>query len=239
MGPQADSATRTVLWTVAFGAAVAFVLLASMHSSGAGSVAPVPPARAAAGEQPGPTGSAAADAWAQFSTGTDITVRAEDVAEVRGLMALAEGPANEGASEASGGRATVRYVWCEDDGIEDEEPAPEGERPAHAEHVAVFTFHVPEGRTYYPWARVWWQDSCGNSVFLVLEPEGAQPVQYVVQEGANRWWQWLPVAGPQGVDLPEGPCRLLVRNREDGARLSRVLFATRSYSAHKPETPEG
>jgi hypothetical protein len=136
----------------------------------------------------------------------------------------------------------VHYVWCEDDGIKDEEPAEGGERPApgehSVEHSAAFSFEVPEAGTYYPWARVWWQDSCGNSVILVIEPDGGTASQYVVQEGANQWWQWLPVAA-EGVELPKGLCRLTVKNREDGARLSRVLFTTRSYTSYKPETPEG
>jgi hypothetical protein len=47
------------------------------------------------------------------------------------------------------------------------------------------------------------------------------------------------VAGEAGLQLEKGTYRLIVKNREDGARLSRVLFCARSYAVYKPETPEG
>jgi hypothetical protein len=98
---------------------------------------------------------------------------------------------------------------------------------------------IPESRTYYPWARVWWEDGCGDSMTLVLERAGSPDRTFVVQSGTHKCWHWLEVTGADGIDLAAGECRLVAKNREDGARLSAVLFATKRYGLFKPETPEG
>lgn len=181
----------------------------------------------------------AAAAWARFKPGADILARAEDVLELRGLMTRDEGPDNKGLVTASGEPVRVAYVWCKDDGHAEKDRDKETGPPEVEDHSAVFSLTVPETRLYYPWARVWWEDSCGNSIFVVLEHEGQKVQEYVVQDGTCEWWHWLPVTGESGLQLEKGTYRLTVRNREDGARLSRILFCTRSYAVYKPETPEG
>ena len=74
---------------------------------------------------------------------------------------------------------------------------------------------------------------------LVLERDGKPERTFVVQSGTHQSWHWLEVTGADGIDLAAGECRLVARNREDGARLSAVLFATKRYGLFKPETPEG
>ncbi len=120
-------------------------------------------------------------------------------------------------------------------------PVPSGEKaePDAELHAAVFVLNVPQSGTYYPWARVWWQDSCGDSLYVVLEREGAAAQEYVLQDGTHKSWHWLPVTGPVGLKLTAGDYRLTVRNREDGARLSRILLAPKDFRTYKPETPEG
>lgn len=146
---------------------------------------------------------------------------------------------NNDVSAASGERLEVSYVWCREDGRAEEDAGPAEGSVSSAEQAAVFDLVVPETRTYYPWARVWWEDSCGNSIIVSLQGEGEQAHEFVVQGGTLQWWHWLPVAGEAGLELKRGTYRLLVRNREDGARLSRVLFCTKRYDVYKPETPEG
>ncbi len=126
-----------------------------------------------------------------------------------------------------------------DDGLPQPPVPPEEKAEPDAEqHEAVFVLNVPRAGTYYPWARVWWQDSCGDSLYVVLEREGAAQ-EYVLQDGTHKSWHWLPVTGPVGLKLTAGDYRLTVRNREDGARLSRILLAPKDFRTYKPETPEG
>jgi hypothetical protein len=99
---------------------------------------------------------------------------------------------------------------------------------------------VPAAGTYYPWARVWWEDGCGDSIEVIWGRDGEPPAASpTLQDGTHESWHWLPLAGPAGVKMQKGPYKLVVRNREDGARLSRVFFSGKSYESYKPETPEG
>ena len=41
------------------------------------------------------------------------------------------------------------------------------------------------------------------------------------------------------VELAQGVHTVTVENREDGARLSRILFSTKDYATSVPTTPEG
>ncbi|KPK62475.1 MAG: hypothetical protein AMK73_06050, partial [Planctomycetes bacterium SM23_32] len=195
--------------------------------------------QAAAGPAAGAEATSGAGDWAGFASARDVMVRAEDVAELTGAMTLEEGQDNEEVTTESGERATVRYVWCEDDGLTEKDADEQGAAAPAQDHSALFELTIPAGRTYYPWIRVWWQDSCGDSIIITCTREGGPAHEFVVQGSTHQRWHWLPVAGDAGVDLAEGPWRLTVRNREDGARLSRVLFCTRSYRRYKPETPEG
>jgi len=253
MEQDRGSLKRALPWLVAGGAVALVVVALSISPSRPVPAQPVD----AAGQQAGggssdvaaaagspaaspagaPSPAAAASAWAVFRVPSDLVVRAEEVLELRGRMTLETGPDNEGGATQPGGPPKVSYVWCEADGRKDEEPEPGA--PGAEEHAAVFELTVPQTRTYYPWVRVWWEDSCGNSIIVRLEAEGRPPQESVVQDGTLRWWHWVPLAGEAGLELPQGKCRVLVRNREDGARLSGILFCAKSYGVYKPETPEG
>jgi hypothetical protein len=241
MARQRVTARQAVVWGTLCAAAVAVVVVLSATSGR--TFTPAAPAESAA--TPAAGNSSAADAWAQYRSASNIMVRAEDEVELRGLMTLEQCPDNKDVVRAagkSGGAsaepAMVKYVWCRDDGHA--RTGPDAAGPAALqEHSAVFELSVPETHTYYPWGRVWWEDGCGNSIFVILEREGRKVQEFVLEDGTFQFWHWLPVAGEAGLQLEKGTYRLIVKNREDGARLSRVLFCARSYAVYKPETPEG
>jgi hypothetical protein len=250
MTQQRLTARQIVMWGSLCAAAMAGVVALSLSSGRtSGQAAPAEAAQApapapaqaapeATSATPAATSPSAAGAWAQYRPASGLVVRAEDEVELRGLMTLEQCPDNKGVLTAAGEPATVKYVWCKDDGHTKAE-AGEASRTPPQEHSAVFELSVPETRTYFPWARVWWEDGCGNSMFVVLEREGQKAQEFVVEDGTFQFWHWLPVAGETGLPLEKGTYRLVVKNREDGARLSRILFCTRSYAVYKPETSEG
>jgi hypothetical protein len=232
------STRQTVLWAAVMLSVFAAVLTISMLPPKGGTPAREP----AAVQEPGPTAPvAAANPWAQFATPTHFTVRAEDFAAMHGAMLTGTGPDNEGVMGKDGRPATVRYVWCPDDGLAEADREKEDEAAADTsgDHWAEFDMDVPAVGTYYPWARVWWEDGCGDSIVVAWGRDQAQVAEFAVQDGTQKSWHWLPVAGPAGVKLQKGAYRLVVRNREDGARLSRIFFSGKPYESYKPETPEG
>lgn len=241
-----ESTRQTVLWAVVTAAVFAAVLGLSMQprieaalgSSVATGSAPAPEAPVGSPD-PDPPQTAAANPWAQFAARRQFTVLAEDAVKLEGAMQLQTGPDNEGVTGPDGQPAKVRFTWCADDGCAEEEKEDAAIAGAAADHWAEFDMNVPAGGVYYPWARVWWQDSCGNSIVVRWGRDGGMSDSFVVQDGTLESWHWLPVAGPEGIRLSKGAYRLAVVNREDGARLSRILFSGKSYETYKPETPEG
>ena len=230
-------------WAVGVGGAAALVVVLSLRHpqlqpAASGSLGTSAPAHAE-GTVPEDTASdKAVAAWARFRPAARFMVSAGDVRGLHGLMTLEEGPDNAvGSADSTAG--PVQFVWCKDDGGREQDADATGGAPGPGAHFAEFEARVPEEGTYFPWARVWWEDSCGNSVIVALERDSEPARQFVVQDGTMKWWHWLPVAGEGGIKLQQGAYRLLVVNREDGARLSRLLFTTRSYATYKPETPEG
>jgi len=239
MSERGHSGRRAALLGLLLVAALGVALLVTMLPKGGSGArrAPVAPAPAARPAVPA-GGAASVQAWDRVLGGSRLMVRAEDAVELVGKMTLQKGPDNEDVVGPDGKPATVSYVWCEYDGHEKMTPQ-ELLRFDPGQHYAVFKFTVPADSTYYPWARVWWQDGCGNSMTLVLQRQRGKPLEVVVEDGTLKWWHWVPVAGEGGLRLEKGDYKLIVKNREDGARLSSILFSTRSYRDYKPETPEG
>ncbi|MFW5915629.1 MAG: hypothetical protein ACOCTQ_04060 [Planctomycetota bacterium] len=163
--------------------------------------------------------------WGELSGGdrTKILVSAADNREVVGQM-------EEGAAESEDGQEIV-YLGV---------PAGTcGEEDDPTEHQAVLDVEVEESGTYYPWARVWWADSCGNSIEIRVEDDGEEVDSFRITDGSYEWWHWLPMAGSGGLQLDAGAYTLRVVNREDGARLHRILLVNEDYESYTPTGPEG
>jgi hypothetical protein len=196
-----------------------------------------PPSQAegATGENPEVEAEAAEEGlggWGSFgSETTTILIRAEEAENVTGNMELGTADDNEKVLNDAGERASTQYVGAPDNSC--------GKDAKPSANAAVFQTEIDSAGTYYPWVRVWWKDSCGDSLGVVLQQGDGKEVQYVVTDGTHKWWHWLPIAGAKGVELQKGQLTVRVENREDGARLGRILFATRDYESYMPSTPEG
>ena len=84
---------------------------------------------------------------------------------------------------------------------------------------AVFEIEAPKAIRCNVWLRVWWEGSCGNSIFYKLA--GNQPM-VVGNDGTYDAWHWL--AAPGTHNLAKGPNQFFVLNREDGVRLDQILI---------------
>ncbi len=186
---------------------------------------------AAPDENPGGQESGLA-AWTASPGSPPLLMRAEDVEKLYGKMKLTAGPDNENVLDDAGRRASVDFVWVED------KACAKGEDPAV--HRARFELVVDEPGTYYPWARVWWKDSCGDSLAVSIQhQDDEEPTRWQITDGSHQWWHWLCLAGSGGVELKRGTYAVVVENREDGARLSRILFSRKEYESYMPSSPEG
>lgn len=87
---------------------------------------------------------------------------------------------------------------------------------------AVFTFEMTKDRACYLWARVWWNDGCGNSVAMSID--GAKPFTFG-QDATYKCWHW--VKSPPRLSqlkLKAGTHTLTLTNREDGVRIDQILL---------------
>ena len=218
----AKSRGLLILGLVGVAALVAIVLVVSALWSGLPQGTNTPPA---GGQRTATAG------WAVVPA-PPLLVKAEDALGLDGKMALEEGLDNEQVTGSSGQRAKVRFV-----GVEDKACA-KGEDPAV--HKARFELVVKQPGSYYPWARVWWKDSCGDSIAVLIQHrDDGEPTRWEITDGTHGWWHWLPLAGSSGVELKQGSYAVIVGNREDGARLSRILFSLKDYETYMPSGPEG
>jgi len=85
---------------------------------------------------------------------------------------------------------------------------------------ATFALAAPAEGTYYGWAQVRWDDSCGNSLALRA---GDGPEFTVGQDHVFGPWHWVP-AGKH--ELAAGEHKLTIAGREDGVALAQLLFTT-------------
>lgn len=214
--------------------AVVAVLAIVVVSRRPGAGKPAPETALKGAEQPPPPPDNGLGAWATVQVDHELLVKAEDATKLEAKMEQGQDLDNEGVQDETGARAKVRFVWVQDDAYEEE-------KEGAAESEAVFELKVEKPGTYYPWARAWWPDSCGDSLRIKIpaRSEDEKSLDFLVIDGTHEWWHWLPVAGASGIELGEGTHTVIVENREDGARLSRILFSTLDYETYKPETPEG
>lgn len=133
-----------------------------------------------------------------------VCVEAESAAIVTPPMLVSSNAADAAVKSASGGR-------CLD--------VPQGVgKPPDVGGEAVLALRVAAAGEYVLWARVWWLDSCGNSLTLVLD--GGRPFAFG-QDATYTSWHW--VRGMK-VTLAAGAHELRIQNREDGVKVDQVLL---------------
>ena len=96
---------------------------------------------------------------------------------------------------------------------------PEGVgKPPDVGGEAVFRFNVKESGSYWLWARVWWDDGCGNSFTVVLDNK--KPYAFG-DDATYKSWHWV-----KGLKDPltPGVHVLRIQNREDGIKVDQILF---------------
>lgn len=170
--------------------------------------------------------------WGSFTGGGEqILVRAEDAVRVTGHMQAETAEDNEKVLDEAGNRASIQYVGAPDNSC--------GKDADPASNAAIYEVDIDSAGTYYPWVRVWWKDSCGDSLFVVLQQGEEKEESFVITDGTHEWWHWLRVSDGEGIQLQKGTLTVKVQNREDGARLGRILFSTSDYESYMPSTPEG
>lgn len=168
--------------------------------------------------------------WAQYSGEKHrIVLNAGDAVAVTGKFQHGSTAATQDGGEGS--ENTITYVGVPDGQC--------GKEADPSDHSAVFDLTVEESGTYYPWARVWWKDSCGDSLMIRVESKKGGTKEFPITDGTHGTWHWLRVAGASGLILEEGEYTVRVENREDGARLDKILFIDSDYETFRPTTPQG
>lgn len=90
--------------------------------------------------------------------------------------------------------------------------------PPEVQGRAVYSITIENPGEYILWGRVWWEDSCGNSLSLVMDGGNAFTFG---QDSTYKYWHWVP--GPT-YTLGKGTHSLDILNREDGVRLDQVFL---------------
>lgn len=87
---------------------------------------------------------------------------------------------------------------------------------------AVYEFEVASAGVYYLWCRVWWLDSCGNSLSINLD--AAKPFAFG-QDRTFKTWHWVKaIDGLKQLNLSGGTHTLTIHAREDGVRVDQILL---------------
>ncbi|HUT33053.1 MAG TPA: hypothetical protein VNE39_06215 [Planctomycetota bacterium] len=101
--------------------------------------------------------------------------------------------------------------------------------PRHAR--AVYKFKVAVAGSYTFWCRRKWFDSCGDTLAMRLDKEGAQQADACLfgsdDSSKPPRWDWSPVkekGDPRQFYLAAGEHTLEILNREDGPRFDVILL---------------
>jgi hypothetical protein len=87
---------------------------------------------------------------------------------------------------------------------------------------ASFDFDVSDDGEHYLWCRVWWFDTCGNSVRISID--GARPFSFG-QDGTFKRWHWFKAPeGLKQLKLEKGSHSMVISAREDGIRIDQILL---------------
>ena len=90
---------------------------------------------------------------------------------------------------------------------------------------ASYNFEIKKKGVYYLWMRVWWIDSCGNSITAIVDGgEGKDKPFTIGQDGTYKSWHW--VNAKVRLPLDTGRHTLLLKNREDGIKIDQIIFSS-------------
>lgn len=186
---------RLIVWGAGLGLLAGLVVLA-------GKPAEEPARRPATAARTAPAWSSGAYATHEFLRVLD----AEDALEI--------GPPMRRESDSQAAKNAILHI-PENSGV----PPSEAEA-AMAHGGARFEVEVPEDMECMVWVRVWWADSCSNTVFVKVGDDG-HPMR-VGGDGTYEAWHWMPT--PEPVQLAKGTNTIYLLNREDGIRFDQMLI---------------
>ncbi len=86
----------------------------------------------------------------------------------------------------------------------------------------TYTLAVPDAGTHHLWCRVWWLDTCGNS--LTISVDGKRRFSFG-QDRTFKSWHW--VKSPRRLkqlNLTKGKHTVAISAREDGIRIDQILI---------------
>ena len=158
-----------------------------------------------------------------FGATGNILLRASDFQVLDGKMQLVA-TGGDGVELAP----AEQYVFVADESI------PKESDPKV--HFVAWQTDVPADGTYNVWVYAWWFDTCANSVYLNIDNGGTAvlPDQKMGDDGVVKKWHWVPLGVP--LKLKAGASKIVLKCREDGARVGAVLLTTKSSI---PQSPEG
>lgn len=138
-----------------------------------------------------------------------VCIEAETAATLAAPVAVADAGSTTNAPELKGASAGKCLVIPEGAG-----------KPPEVQGTATFRLVVRASGEFYLWQRVWWSDSCGNSVTVVVDD--GKPYAFG-QDGTYKSWHW--VRGMK-LRLDAGSHELRLENREDGIAIDQLLLTS-------------
>jgi hypothetical protein len=132
----------------------------------------------------------------------------------------------------------LEYIWIEaEDAGRIERPIEHGEDDAEASNgrfiqirklqrtgsdqgLARYDVDIPQPGEYVLWARVKWENGCGNSFVVFIGDE--ENKSHIGQDGIYDRWHWIREL--KEYKLEKGENRIVFSGTEDGVRLDKILL---------------
>lgn|GEM_PF-416815 len=102
---------------------------------------------------------------------------------------------------------------------------PPGEHPKQDE--VAYKVNIPQAGFYYLWARVFWANGCGNSVFFKIDGEKGDP--FIGGDGtynSMHWVCWKDNADPRPLKLKKGEVTFILGSKESATEIDQFLLTT-------------
>ncbi len=87
---------------------------------------------------------------------------------------------------------------------------------------ASFDFDASAEGVHYLWCRVWWFDTCGNSLSISID--GARALSFGQDSTFKRWHWFKAPEGLKQLKLSKGAHKMVISAREDGVRIDQILL---------------